>query len=126
MKYKSPLSYCVSALAVLACAVAPHAAWSAKLYQITGEVTAFTKTTVSIRRAGENFQFSRPEHMGLLKKGDRITIHYKLDAKQIVAAPEDPGTVPEGETGPSERIILDDRAFYNAKVSSHHDQKNPG
>ena len=99
-------------------------AHASKMYRITGEVVGVTASTVSVRRGSRIFQFARSKHLGLPKKGDRITILYELDAKQISPAPQGAGVVPqipdmpdmeEGPDVPSAPGILDDRAFYNAR-----------
>jgi hypothetical protein len=107
-------------------ALSASSADASKFYQFTGEITQLNPNTVSVRRGSQEVEFARPTHLGDLKKGDRITVFYNLDAKQIKSASQAagqaggssdgflPGVGPDGKEMPEQQIILDDRAFLNA------------
>lgn len=91
-----------------------HAALSSS-YQFTGEITQINQDSITVRRGDEEVQFSRPKDNQKFHKGERITVNYALDTKSIAPAREAAGqAAPESE--PTQKhLILDDRAFYNAK-----------
>ena len=98
-----------------------------KVYRFTGKVTSLGKNSVTVRRGNEEAEFARPTGSESIHKGDRITVLYSMDAQQVIQSPQAPGSVSEGQNGVKEQhLILDDRAFYNAKNQAHPTEKNPG
>jgi hypothetical protein len=91
--------------------------FAAKVYRFTGEVTSIHKHTVTVRRGSEEAEFARPTQSVPVHIGDRITVLYGMDAQQILAAPQAAGSVPDADA-PDQHVIMDDRAFFNAKNQS--------
>jgi hypothetical protein len=95
---------------------------AAKQYSITGEVTNTTPDSVTVKQGVEEFQFSKKdlsaETASRMKKGDKVTIFYSMDAKRVTNAQEAgearPGEVPPGK----QHIIEDDRVFQTAGLNS--------
>jgi hypothetical protein len=58
-----------------------------KAYQVTGEVTAMTDETITVKKAGkETFEIARGEAAaegGDLKVGSKVTVEYTMTAKSI-------------------------------------------
>jgi len=115
------MRFCILFILILI-AAAPTLASTA--YRVTGEVTGATERTITLQHENQTFEFRRPEHLGLVKKGDRVTVIYHLDAEQISPAPESGGALPpspgvKDEVAPPGATgipgVVDDRAFYNAK-----------
>jgi hypothetical protein len=95
---------------------------AAKQYSITGEVTNTTPDSVTVKQGVEEFQFNKKELSAdsaqKMKKGDKVTIFYSMDAKRVTTAQEAgearPGEVPPGK----QHIIEDDRVFQTAGLNA--------
>lgn len=110
--------------AVLLSAMAPSLAWAAKSYHYTGKVTAIQRDAIAVSQGVETLEFKRESlRLGTIKVGDEITIRYSLDAESVEpvsstrqqpgrAAPATAPSVPPIE---KKQIIIDDRAFYDAR-----------
>ena len=107
----------LSAVVLVSASVMASTGLAAKVYRFTGEVTAVTKNSVTVRRGSEEAEFARPNRAAPVHVGERITVLYGMDAQQILASPQAPGSVPD-ENAPDQHVIMDDRAFFNAKNQS--------
>ena len=98
---------------------AGHSASAAHQYRFSGTVQALSGDAVTVKGPGETLEFMRGKSSTFpkdLKVGDSITLWFKMETQRASRADrQQPGTVaPEGEDSP-QHIILDDRAFYNAR-----------
>jgi hypothetical protein len=108
----------------------PLWAGAARSYQFSGKVTGIHGDTVALSHGLETLEFDRSSSpkasrdLSRVRIGDELTIWYRLDA--LKAGPyseprQQPGQAapePQPSAGaPSEKkhIILDDRAFYDAR-----------
>lgn len=86
-----------------------------KTYQFTGEITQVNKDSITVRRGDDEVRFSLPKSGEKFHTGERITVDYALETKRVTPVREAAGqAAPEDETS-QKHLILDDRAFYNAK-----------
>ncbi len=76
---------------VLAGLAAPAVAREPKAYQVTGPVVEVGDGTVTVEKGGkEKFEIALPSDVqgaSELKKGDRVTIHYRMTATSVEAKP---------------------------------------
>lgn len=121
---KVRIAHAVGGGALLLSVAVPGAAWAAKSYQFSGKVTGVREDTIAVSRGIENLEFNRGARgLSRIKVGDEITIRYQLEAESVerVRSPrQQPGrAAPAGyPTSPpieKKHIIIDDRAFYDAR-----------
>jgi hypothetical protein len=121
MKKRIWINSILGGLAVCA-SVSANTGVAAKQYSITGEITNTTPDSVTVKQGVEEFQFSKKDLSAdsaeKMKKGDKVTIFYSMDAKRVTTAQEAgearPGEVPPGK----QHIIEDDRVFQTAGLNS--------
>ena len=66
------------------------AAESAKLYQVTGQIVELTDKTIVVQKGEERWEIARDAATkadGKLKVGDKVTIHYRMNAVSIESKP---------------------------------------
>ncbi len=104
-------------------------ALAARSYSFTGKVTGIHGDTVAVSHGLETLEFSRSSKasgdLNQAKVGDEVTILYRLDALKAepVSAPaQQPGELAPDQQQPDhslpsekKQIIIDDRAFYDAR-----------
>ena len=81
-----------SLVAVLAFSLASSAAFAAqpRTYQVTGEVLEVTDDTVTVAKGKEKWEIARTADTkteGEIKKGEKITVEYRMTAAKIEAKP---------------------------------------
>jgi hypothetical protein len=95
---------------------------AAKQYSITGEITNVSPDSVTVKQGVEEFQFNKKDlpadSSQKMKKGDKVTLFYSMDAKRVTTAQE-AGEARPGEVAPGKQhIIQDDRVFQTAGLNS--------
>ena len=72
----------------LAFALVPAGVAAPKDYQVTGPIVSMTDTTVVVKKGQEDWELSKdaafkPTDGSELKVGDKVTIHYTMEAKSV-------------------------------------------
>ena len=107
---KQFLSLAAACGLMLSLVPAGHAA--PKDYQVTGPIVSVTDTTIVVKKGQEDWELSKdaalkPADGSELKVGDRVTIHYTMEAKTLEKKlpvrkekqpPKDKGTGPTAAT----------------------------
>ncbi len=76
------------ALAVILAGLAAPALAAEKTYQVTGPVVDTSDTAITVKKGNENWEIARTPDTkveGDVKKGDKVTVHYKMTATSIEA-----------------------------------------
>jgi hypothetical protein len=123
MVKKTWISAATGALCLVAWGIASQSADAAKTYQFTGKVTALSPDTISLKQGERTLEFNRGG-LGDVKMGDDVTIWYTLDAqkaKSTRAPRQEPGQAAPKKSREKKQIIIDDRAFYDARNDSKQD-----
>jgi hypothetical protein len=102
---------------------------AAKQYSITGEITGVSPDSVTVKQGVEEFQFNKKDlpsdSAQKMKKGDKVTLFYSMDAKRVTTAQE-AGEARPGEVAPGKQhIIQDDRVFQTAGLNSDSSATTP-
>ncbi len=69
-------------------ALVPAGTAAPKDYQVTGPIVSVTDTTIVVKKGQEDWELSKaaalkPSDGSELKVGDKVTIHYVMDAKTV-------------------------------------------
>jgi hypothetical protein len=126
-RLKAGVAWAVGGGALLLSVAVPGASWAARSYHFSGRVTGVRGDTISVSHGVETLEFRRETPKLLhLKIGERITIRYRLEAES--AEPVQPARQQPGRAAPTEypsspplekkHILLDDRAFYDARTEA--------
>lgn len=78
------------ALALALAAFALPALPAEKSYQVTGPVVDVTSDTITVQKGKEKWEIARAadtQASGEIKKGDKVTVHYKMTATKIEVKP---------------------------------------
>jgi hypothetical protein len=78
------------ALAVLLGSLAAPALATTKTYQVTGPVLDVTDESVTVQKGKEKWEIARTPDTkvtGELKKGDKVTIEYRMTATSVEVKP---------------------------------------
>lgn len=60
-----------------------------KVYQVTGRILEIGTDVIVIQKGNEKWEIARDPSLGNdIRLGQRITVHYSMAAKALVAAPE--------------------------------------
>ncbi len=80
------------ALAVALCALAAPALVAEKSYQVTGPVLDVSSDSITVQKGKEKWELARTAETqvngGDPKKGDKVTVMYKMTATKIEVKPE--------------------------------------
>lgn len=76
------------ALAVALAALAGSAVAADKSYQVTGPVLEVTPDTVVVQKGKEKWEIAKGGVATEVKKGDKVTVQYKMTATSIEVKPE--------------------------------------
>ncbi len=77
-------------LAAALAALAAPALAAEKSYQVTGPVVDVSDTAITVQKGKEKWEIARTSDTkveGEPKKGDKVTVHYKMTATSIEAKP---------------------------------------
>ena len=77
-----------AAIAAAALAAAGTATAADKTYQVTGPVVDVTDTSITVQKGKENWQIARTADTkggADVKKGDKVTVQYKMTATSVKA-----------------------------------------
>ena len=69
-------------------AQSPTFAATAKTYQVTGPIVELTDKTIVVQKGEERWEIARDENTkvkGALKVGEKVTIHYRMNAASVEA-----------------------------------------
>ncbi len=78
------------ALAIALAALAAPALAAEKSYQVTGPVVDVSDTAITVQKGKENWEIARTADTkvtGDPKKGDKVTVQYKMTATSIEVKP---------------------------------------
>ncbi len=78
------------ALAAILAALATPAFAAEKSYQVTGPVLDVTSDTITVQKGKEKWEIARgadTQVSGEPKKGDKVTVYYKMTATKIEVKP---------------------------------------
>ena len=107
MKYILSMFAAVFLLASVAIAAGP------KDYQVTGPVLDVTDDVITVQKGSEKWEIGRDKNTkvsGELKKGSRVTVHYKMTATNVDV--KDAG---KGKTKADEKAKAESKAMPEAK-----------
>ena len=76
------------ALAIALAALAGSAAAAEKTYQVTGPVVEVKPDSIVVQKGKENWEIGKGGVATEVKKGDKVTVQYKMTATSIEAKPE--------------------------------------
>jgi RuvA N terminal domain len=77
-------AYLMKTIIVLFAFMISSSVWAAKSYQVTGQVTDVTATTITVDKKGEKFEIEvPPTTQSSAKKGDKVTVYYRMSAENI-------------------------------------------
>lgn len=86
MKLSMKLSGRTSILSVVSLAFVSSSLAATKTYQVTGPVLEMSETSVTVQKGKEKWEIARDastETKGELKKGDKVTVEYRMMAASI-------------------------------------------
>ncbi len=76
------------ALALVLAGLAAPGLAAEKTYQVTGPVVDVSDTSITVKKGNENWELAKTADTkvtGEVKKGDKVTVHYKMTATSIDA-----------------------------------------
>ena len=76
------------ALALVLAGLAAPGLAAEKSYQVTGPVVDVSDTSITVKKGNENWEIAKTPDTKLtgdVKKGDKVTVHYKMTATSVEA-----------------------------------------
>jgi hypothetical protein len=76
------------ALALVLAGLAAPGLAAEKSYQVTGPVVDVSDTSITVKKGNENWEIAKTPDTkvtGDVKKGDKVTVHYKMTATSVEA-----------------------------------------